>query len=54
MESAPPDKGVDEVGGGLIMYVVSFSRVLKLVKCPVPGLPAVAHSAGRLWEHFKY
>ena len=34
--------------------MVYFPRVLQEVKCPVPGCPAVAHSAGRLREHFMY
>ena len=34
--------------------MVSFPRVLKSVRCPVPGFPAVAHSAGRMRENFMY
>ena len=34
------------------MHVVSIPRVLKLVKCPVPGCPAVVHSAERLQGKF--
>ena len=46
----PQMRGVDEVGGGPTTYVVSFPKVLKEVRCPVPGFPAVAHSAGILYE----
>ena len=34
--------------------MVSFPRVLQEVKFPVPGCPAVAHSAGRLHKNFMY
>ena len=34
------------------MHVVSIPKVLKLVKCPVPGCPAVVHSAERLQGKF--
>ena len=47
-------RGVDEVGGGPSIYLVSFPRVLQEVKCPVTGRPVVAHSAGRLRKHFMY
>ena len=47
-------RGANKVGGGTTTYVVSFPRVLKKVKCPVPGCPAIAHSVGRLQEHFMY
>ena len=30
-------RGVNEVGGGPNIYVVSFPRVLQDVKCPVSG-----------------
>ena len=46
--------GVGEVGGGTTTYVVSFPKVLQEVICPVPGFPVVAHSAGRLREHFMF
>ena len=32
--------------------MVSFTRVLQEVECPVTGCPAVAHSAVRLCGHF--
>ena len=48
----PQTRGVDEVGEGPTTYTVSFPRVLKEVICPVPGCPAVAHSAGRLLGNF--
>ena len=51
---SPHTRRVDEGGGGLTTYMVSFSRVLKLVKRPVPGCPDLEHSAGRLHEHFIY
>ena len=35
----PHKRGIDEVGGGLTTYVVSFPKVLKGVRCPVPGCP---------------
>ena len=34
--------------------MVSFPRILQLVRYPVPGFPVVAHSSGRLREHFMY
>ena len=46
--------GFDEVGGGPTTYVVSFPKVLQEVRFPVPGCPAMAHSAGRLRKHFMY
>ena len=51
---APHTRGVDEVGGGPATYVVSFHRVIKEVKCPMTGCPAVAHSAVRLHKHLMY
>ena len=45
---------VDEVGVNTTIYVVSFPKVLQRVIYPMPGLPAVAHSAGRLCKHFMY
>ena len=50
----PQMRGVDEVVVGPDAYVVSSLRVLQEVKCPVPGCPEVAHSAGRIREHFMY
>ena len=50
----PQTRGVDEVGGGTTTYVVSFPKVLQEVRYPVPGCPAVAHSAGRLRKHFMF
>ena len=54
----PQTRGVNEVGGGPTIFVVSFPRVLKSVKCPVLGCPEVAHSAGRqqkflMYQHFR-
>ena len=34
--------------------MVYFPKVLQEVRCPVPGCPEVAHSAGRLHEHFMF
>ena len=34
--------------------MVSFPRVLKTVRCPVPSCPEVVHSAGRMRENFMY
>ena len=34
--------------------MLSFARVLHEVKCPVPWILAVAHSAGRIQKHFMY
>ena len=34
--------------------MVSLTRVLQEVKCPVPGCLEVTHSAGRLCENFMY
>ena len=50
----PQTRGVDEGEVGPTTYVVSFSRVLKLAKSPVPGCLVVAHSAGRLWGNCMY
>ena len=50
----PHTRGVYEVGVGMSTYVVSFPRVLHEAKFPVPGCPSVAHSSGRLREHFMY
>ena len=47
-------RGVDEGWVRPTTYVVSFPRVLKLVKCPVPGCLEVVHSAGQLRENFMY
>ena len=41
-------------GGGGTTYVVSLSRVIHSVRCPMPGCPEVAHSAGKLHDHFIY
>ena len=50
----PHTRGVDKKGEGLTTYVVSFPRLLQLVRCPVTGCPVVAHSAGRLREHLMF
>ena len=50
----PQTRGVDEVGVGMATYAVFFPRVLQEVKCPMPGCPSVAYSAGRLHEHFMH
>ena len=50
----PQTRGVDEVGGGPTTYVVYLPKVLQEVRCPVPGCPEVAHSAGRLHKHFMF
>ena len=34
--------------------MVSFPKVLQEVRCTVPGCPVVAHSAGKLREHFMF
>ena len=34
--------------------MVFFPRVLKMVRCLVPGCPSVAHSVGRMREPFMY
>ena len=41
-------------GGEPTTYVFSFPRVMKMLKCLVPGCPAVEHSADRLCDHFIY
>ena len=51
---APQTRGVDEKGEGPTTYVVSFPRILQLVKWLVPRCPAVAHSVGRLQEIFMF
>ena len=50
----PQTRGVDEKGEGPDTYVMSFPGILQSVRCPVPGCPAVCHSAGRLREHFMF
>ena len=40
----PQMRGIDDVGGGPTTYVMSFPKVIKEVRCPVPGCPAV-HTA---------
>ena len=40
--------------GGLKVYKVSFTRILKLVDCPVEGCPDKAKNPGRLREHFMF
>ena len=47
-------RGVDELGECPSTYVVSFPIILQEVDFPVPGLPAISHSAGRLQKHFMY
>ena len=47
-------RGVNEKGERTKTYVVSFPRVIQLVRCLVPGYPAVAHSSGRLQEHSMF
>ena len=39
-------------GGGLEVYKVSFTRILKLVDCPVEGCPTKAETPLRLREYF--
>ena len=50
----PQTRGVEEKREGTTTYVLSLSRVLKLVRCKVLGFPAVAHSAGRMKDHFMF
>ena len=54
VDSVPHTSEVDVWGGKPTTYVVPFHRVLKMLKCPVTGCLAVAHSAGRLRDHFIY
>ena len=43
------------VGGGVPeTYVVSFSRILKWVECPVEGCTEMVNIPGRLRENFMY
>ena len=51
---APQTRGVDDKGEGSTAYVGSFPRILQLVRCPVPGCRARAHSAVRVQEHFMF
>ena len=46
--------GFDDKGEGPTTYLVSFPMVLHSARCLVPGFPAVAHSVGRLREHFMF
>ena len=50
----PHKRGVNEVGVGTTTYIVSFPKVLKKVRFPVPGFPYMAHRAVRLREHFMF
>ena len=50
----PHTRGVDKGGEGPTTNVMSFPRVLKSVKSPVPWCLAVAHSTGLIWENFMY
>ena len=50
----PQMRVVDVVWGGPTTYVVSFPNLLQELRCPVPGFPVVAHSAGRLRKHFMF
>ena len=45
----PKTRGVNKGGGVPTTYVVSFPRVLQLVRFPMPGCPVVAHSAVKMW-----
>ena len=47
-------RGVNEVGGGTTKNVVYFPKAIKELRCTVPGCTSVAHSAGRLCEHFMF
>ena len=50
--SIPQTREVEMGGGGGVTYVVSFPQVLNTVRFLVTDFLAVAHSAGRLREHF--
>ena len=50
----PQTREGNEKGDIPTTYVVYFPRVLQLVRCPVPGCPAVAHSLGSMCEHFMF
>ena len=50
----PQTRGVNEKGEGPTIYVVSFPRLLQVIRCQVPGFTAVSHSAGRMREHFMF
>ena len=47
-------RGYDEVRGRPTTYMMSLPKVLQEVRCPVPGCPAVEHSAGRLFKNFMF
>ena len=50
----PQPRGVNDKGELPTTYVVSLPRILPLVRCPVPGCPAVVHTAGRMRENFMF
>ena len=50
----PQTRGFEEVGELPTTYVVSFPRVLHMVKFPVLGCLEVAHSAVILQDNFMY
>ena len=47
-------RGVNEVGEGLTTSMMSFPRLLRQVKCTVPGCLEVVHSVRGLRKHFMY
>ena len=53
-DKSPPHTKEVEIGEGgrPITYVVYLPRLLKTVRCSVPGYPEVANSAGRMRENF--
>ena len=44
----PQVRGLEFGGGGLEVYKVSFTWILKSVGCPVEGCPAKEKTPGRL------
>ena len=50
----PQVRGVDVRRRGLEVYKMSFTRILKLVDCPVEGFPDKAKTLGRLREYFIF
>ena len=51
---APQTRGVNEKGERHTTYMLSLPRILHSVRYPVPGFPAISHSAVRLQEHFMF
>ena len=48
----PHKRGLEVGQGGMETYMMSFTRVLRSVECPVDICPERENNPGRLMEHF--